>query len=89
MKGPHDHARSPLGPIGVRTAGPAIGPQPVLPDHGTAAFWLGGQLFGFTRREEGELVLTIEACDDGCAVSVNEHSLDNALAEAKRLLESH
>jgi hypothetical protein len=24
-------------------------------DRGTAEFWLGGQLFGFTRLEEGEL----------------------------------
>ena len=25
-------------------------------DHVTVEFWLGGQLFGFTRLEEGELV---------------------------------
>ena len=58
-------------------------------DHGTAEFWLGGQLFGFTRLGEGELVLTIEPSDDGRAVSVNAHSLYDALAEAKRLLESY
>ena len=28
-------------------------------ERGTAEFWLDGQLFGFTRLEEGELVLTI------------------------------
>ena len=53
-------------------------------DHGTAGFWLG-QLSGFTRLEEGELVLTIEPSDDGRAVSVNAHSLYDAFAEAKRL----
>jgi hypothetical protein len=58
-------------------------------DHGTAEFWLGCQLFGFTRLEEGELVLTIEPSDDGRAVWVNAHSLYDALAEAKRLLESY
>ena len=58
-------------------------------DHDTAELWLGGQLFGFTRLEEGELVLTIEPRDDGRAVSVNAHDLYDALAEAKRLLESY
>ena len=33
-------------------------------DHETAEFWLGGQLFGFTQLEEGELVLTIAPSDD-------------------------
>jgi len=36
-------------------------------DHGTAECWLGGQLFGFTRLEEGELILTIEPRGDGRA----------------------
>ncbi len=58
-------------------------------DHETAEFWLGGQLFGFTQLEEGELVLTIAPSDDGSAVSVNAHRLHHALAEAKRLLESY
>ncbi|HYB29307.1 MAG TPA: hypothetical protein VEF89_22035 [Solirubrobacteraceae bacterium] len=58
-------------------------------DHETAEFWLGGQLFGFTQLDEGELVLTIKPRDDGHAVSVNAHSLYGALAEAKRLLESY
>jgi hypothetical protein len=57
-------------------------------DHEAAEFWLAGQLFGFTQLEEGELVLTIAPSDDGSAVSVNAHSLHDALAEAKRLLES-
>jgi hypothetical protein len=58
-------------------------------DHDTAEFWPGGQLFGFTRLEEGELVVTSEPRDDGRAVSVNAHYLYDALAEAKRLLESY
>jgi hypothetical protein len=36
-----------------------------------------------------ELVLTIEPSDDGRAVSVNAHGVYDALAEAKRLLESY
>jgi hypothetical protein len=58
-------------------------------DHGTAEFWLGARLLGFTQLEEGELVVTIAPSDDGSAVSVNAHSLHDALAEAKRLLESY
>ena len=58
-------------------------------DRGTAEFWLGGRLFGFTRLEEGELVLTIEPSEGGGAVSINAHNLYDALAEAKRLLESY
>jgi hypothetical protein len=58
-------------------------------DHGTAEFWVGDRLFGFTRLEEGELVLTIEPSHDGHAVSVNAHKFYDALAEAKRLLESY
>jgi hypothetical protein len=58
-------------------------------DRGTAEFWLGGKLFGVTGPEDGELVLRIEPSDDGHAVSVNARSLYDALAEAKRLLESY
>jgi hypothetical protein len=58
-------------------------------DHETAEFWLGGRLFCFTQLEEGELVLTIVPSDDGSAVLVNARSLHDALAEAKRLLESY
>jgi hypothetical protein len=60
--------------------------SPEEAEHGTAEFWLGGKLFGFTRLQDGELVLTIEPGDDGLAVSVNAHDLHDALAEAKRLL---
>ena len=58
-------------------------------DHETAEFWLGGQSFGFTRLDEGELVLMIQPSDDGGAVLVNAGRLHDALAEAKRLLESY
>jgi hypothetical protein len=58
-------------------------------EHQTAEFWFGGRLFGFTQLEEGELVLTIAPSDDGSPVSVNARSLHDALAEAKRLLQSY
>ncbi len=54
----------------------------------TAEFWAGDTLFGFTRLEDGELVLRIEPRSDGGAVVVNAHSLAEALARAKQLLES-
>jgi len=63
--------------------------SPEEADHGAAEFWLGDRLFGLTRLEEDELVLRIEPSEDGGAVSVNAHSLYDALAEAKRLLESY
>jgi hypothetical protein len=62
--------------------------SPEEADHGTAEFWLDGALFGATLLQEGELVLRIEPNDDGGPVSVNAHSLYDALTEAKRLLES-
>ena len=55
---------------------------------GTAEFWAGDRLFGFTRLEDGELVLRIEPASDGGAVVVSAHSLAQALARAKQLLES-
>ncbi|MGO9887983.1 MAG: hypothetical protein ACLP0L_08765 [Solirubrobacteraceae bacterium] len=58
-------------------------------DHGVAEFWLGDDLFGFTRLEDGELLLNIESRKDGAAVLVDAHSLANALAQAKALLESY
>ena len=63
--------------------------SPEEADHGVAEFWLGEELFGFTRLEDGELVLRIEPRHDGAAVLVGAHSLADALAEAKRLLESY
>ncbi len=53
---------------------------------GTAEFWAGDRLFGFTRLEDGELVLRIEPRSDGGAVVVSAHSLAKALARAKQLL---
>jgi hypothetical protein len=58
-------------------------------DHGTAEFWLGGELLGFTRLEDGELLLRIEPRSDGAAVLVDAHSLHDALAQAKELLQSY
>jgi hypothetical protein len=62
--------------------------SPEEADHGVAEFWIGDELFGFTRLEDDELVLRIEPRSDGAAVQVNAHSLADALAQAKALLES-
>jgi hypothetical protein len=62
--------------------------SPEEAEAGVAEFWAGGELFGFTRLEDGELVLRIEPRRDGAAVVVNAHSLATALAQAKSLLES-
>jgi hypothetical protein len=62
--------------------------SPEAAEYGTAEFWAGDRLFGFTRVEDGELVLRIEVPSDGGAVVVSAHSLAEALARAKQLLES-
>lgn len=62
--------------------------SPEEAEYGTAEFWAGDRLFGFTRLEDGELVLRIEPRSDGGAVVVGARSLAEALARAKRLLES-
>jgi hypothetical protein len=56
-------------------------------EYGTAEFWAGDTLFGFTRVEDGQLVLRIEPQSDGEAVVVGAKSLAEALARAKQLLE--
>jgi hypothetical protein len=50
-------------------------------EYGTAEFWSGGRLIGFTYLDDGDLMLRIDA-----AVVVGAHSLANAIAEANRLL---
>jgi hypothetical protein len=62
--------------------------SPQEAEYGTAEFWAGDRLFGFTRLEDDELVLRIEPRSDGGAVVVNAHSLAEALARAKQLLQS-
>jgi hypothetical protein len=62
--------------------------SPEEADYGIAEFWTGERLFGFTRLEDGELVLRIEPPSDGGAIVVSAHSLAEALARAKQLLES-
>ena len=62
--------------------------SPEEAEYGTAEFWAGDRLFGFTRVEDGELVLRIEPRSDGGEVVVSAHSLAEALAHAKQLLES-
>jgi hypothetical protein len=60
--------------------------SPEEAEYGTAEFWSGGRLVGFTRLEDGDLVLRIEPSHDGTPVDVGAHSLAEALAEADRLL---
>ncbi len=62
--------------------------SPEEAEYGTAEFWAGDRLFGFTRVEDGELVLRIEPRSDGGEIIVSAHSLAEALARAKQLLES-
>jgi hypothetical protein len=54
--------------------------------YGTAELWSGGRMFGFTRLEEGDLMLRIEPPRDGAAVVVGARGLADAIAEANRLL---
>lgn len=48
---------------------------------GTAEFWSGGRMIGFTHLEDGDLMLRLEA-----GVVVGARSLADAIAEADRLL---
>ena len=63
--------------------------SPEAADIGVAEFSLGDRVFGFTRVQEGELLLSIQPPDGGGEVLVNAHSLAEALAQAKALLESY
>jgi hypothetical protein len=54
--------------------------------YGTAEFWSGGRMIGFTRLEDGDLMLRLEPQRDGTDVVVGAHSLAAAIAEANRLL---
>jgi hypothetical protein len=56
---------------------------------GVAEFWSGGELIGFTRIEDGDLMLRIGPSRDGAAVVVGARGLAEALAEAHRLLALH
>jgi L-rhamnose isomerase len=62
--------------------------SPEEAEFGTAEFWAGDRLFGFTRIEDGELILRIQPASDGGEVAVNAHSLREALERAKHLLET-
>ena len=55
--------------------------SPEEASYGTAEFWSGGRMIGFTRLEDGDLMLRMEA-----GVVVGAHSLSGAIAEANRLL---
>jgi hypothetical protein len=54
--------------------------------YGTAEFWSGGRLIGFTRIEDGDLMLQIQPGHDDSAVVLGAHGLADAIAEANRLL---
>jgi hypothetical protein len=54
--------------------------------YGTAELWSGGRLIGYTRLDDGDLMLRIEPGHDGNPVEVGAHSLADAIAEANRLL---
>ena len=60
--------------------------SPVEAEYGVAEFWTGGRMIGFTRFEDGDLMLRLEPGDHGSAVIVGAHSLVDAIAEANRLL---
>jgi hypothetical protein len=60
--------------------------SPEEAEHGVAEFWTGGELFGFTRLEEGELLLRIEPRDDRGPVVVGALNLATALARSMELL---
>jgi hypothetical protein len=60
--------------------------SPEEADHGAAEFWIGGDLFGFTRIEDGQIILWIQPSADGGPIRVNAHSLATALLQAKDLL---
>jgi hypothetical protein len=57
--------------------------------YGTAEFWSAGRMIGFTRLEDGDLMLRIEPQPDGAAVRVAAHSLADAIEEANRLLAAY
>jgi hypothetical protein len=60
--------------------------SPEEASYGTAEFWSGGRMIGFTRLEDGDLMLRMEPCHAGADVVVGVHSLAAAIAEANRLL---
>ena len=50
-------------------------------EYGTAEFWSGGRMIGYTHLDDGDLMLHIEN-----GVAVGAPSLAAAIAEANRLL---
>jgi hypothetical protein len=62
--------------------------SPAEAEYGVAEFCAGGELFGFTRLEDGDLALRIEPRSTGAAVVMNAHSPAAAPARAESLLES-
>jgi hypothetical protein len=54
--------------------------------YGTAEFWSAGRMIGYTRLDDGDLMLRIEPGRDGNPVEIGAHGLADAIAEANRLL---
>jgi hypothetical protein len=54
--------------------------------YGTAEFWSAGRMIGYTRLDDGDLMLRIEPGRDGNPVEIGAHGLVDAIAEANRLL---
>jgi len=78
----------------MENAAPSVTPAPrdidvlvVSPEeasYGVAEFWCGGRQIGFTRIEDGELAVRIDAGPGDAALA--PHTLAKAVAEANRLL---
>jgi hypothetical protein len=56
---------------------------------GVTECWSGGELIGFTRIEDGDLVVWVGPSRDGAAVVIGARGLAEALAQANRLLALH
>ena len=60
--------------------------SPEEASHGVAELWAGAELIGYTRFEDSDLVVHIEARRDGGPVVLGAHSLALALARAAEAL---
>lgn len=60
--------------------------SPEAASFGVAELWSADRLIGFTRFNDGDLMLRIEPGADGAAVELGAQRLADAIAEANRLL---
>jgi hypothetical protein len=75
-------AREPAGMHAIEVV--VVSPEEAT--HGVAEFWVGGELFGFTRLEEAELLLHVVPRPDGTTLVVGAHLLVAALQRAREQL---